>query len=66
MKLMALPRSHPDQRPEGKQDGALVSVSKAGDEGLGLPASHPLLSNKKSPFWILLVLSLIQFSRIEN
>ena len=60
MKPMALPRSHPDQEPEGKQDGAFVDISKAGDEGVGLPASHLFLSSKSNPFLILLVLPLFK------
>lgn len=63
---MALPRSHPDQEPEGKQDGALVSMSKAGGEGVGLPASHLLLPSKSSPLLILLVLLPFQELKTEN
>ena len=66
MKSMALPRSHPDQEPEGKQDGALVYISKARDERAGLPISHLLLSSKSSPLLILLVLPLFQELKTER
>lgn len=66
MKPMASPRSHPDREPEVKQDGALVYISKAGDEGVGLPASHLLLSSKSSSLLILSVFPLFEELKTER